>query len=336
MKIIIHSLTYLPKVGGLENIMSCLAYEWSKEHQLTVFTSVPEGDSSVAETINYRIKRRANLFELFKNVKNADVFVEANISLKTFWIGLLNRRKWIVVHHLPYTHASGWKAKFKNFLTKFSHNVSVSNYLATTLKGQSVVINNPYNDIFKNINTTEARDGFVFLGRLVSDKGVDLLIDAFKIIVNDGLHYNLSIIGDGPDKSALQAKVEAYGLKDRIKFLGVLRGLDLVKELNVYKSIIIPSKWPEPYGIVALEGLACGCSLVYSNQGGLPEAANNFGFQFENGDVNGLVEAIKKSERESASFKNQANEVKSYLVSKQQSSIAEQYIQLFIKKINKA
>jgi len=52
-----------------------------------------------------------------------------------------------------------------------------------------------------------------------------------------------------------------------------------------HRIMVIPSRWAEPFGIVALEGIASGCAIVASSQGGLMEAVGRCGLFFKNGDV---------------------------------------------------
>ena len=58
--------------------------------------------------------------------------------------------------------------------------------------------------------------------------------------------------------------------------------------------MIVPSRWAEPFGIVALEGIATGCALVASSGGGLPDAVGPCGLLFPNGDAAALALALKK------------------------------------------
>lgn len=53
--------------------------------------------------------------------------------------------------------------------------------------------------------------------------------------------------------------------------------------------MVVPSLWDEPFKIVALEGIACGCVVVGSKGGGLKDAIGPCGLTFDNGDVAGLT-----------------------------------------------
>ena len=324
MKIVMVSLTFLPKVGGLENVMSGLANEWYKKgHELTVFTDVP---TNTSETEPYDIKRAFSTIDLFKKVAKADIFLEANISLKTCWVGLLNRKKWFITHQLHYSHGKDWKGKLKNYLTKFTHNISCSNYVANTLVGKSIVINNFFQPIFQRILSINKTKEIVFLGRLVSDKGAAVLLRAIHLLNNKNI--TVTIIGNGPEKVNLEKQIADLQLRN-IHFAGIKKGQDLVTELNAHKILVVPSTWPEPYGIVALEGMACGCLVIASNNGGLPEAVNKFGILYNDNDPQQLAIAIEKALNNFDDYAQDEAELQRYLANKKVEIVAQQYLDYF-------
>jgi len=130
MKITIVSILFYPKIGGVEKIMFGLAKQWHEMgHSVTVFTSTPGQDQ-----FSFKIIRSLSIRQLLREVKRSDIFFEANISLKTCWIGILNKKKWFVLHHLTYTHIQRWQEVLKNELTRFSKNIAPSQFVADTLK----------------------------------------------------------------------------------------------------------------------------------------------------------------------------------------------------------
>jgi glycosyltransferase involved in cell wall biosynthesis len=140
---------------------------------------------------------------------------------------------------------------------------------------------------------------FLFLGRLVSDKGADVAIQAFYRLITeaDGLNMadmTLTIVGDGPDREYLRYMVSEFGLEKNIVFTGALTGETLVNCLNRHRYMIVPSRWAEPFGIVALEGMACGCLPIVSNGGGLPDAVGQAGLLFKQADVDSLFSCIRR------------------------------------------
>lgn len=86
--------------------------------------------------------------------------------------------------------------------------------------------------------------------------------------VNASLPCRLLLIGDGPDRSSVEARVRALGLQGRVRFLG--RQDEFVEALQHSDAFLLPSE-TESFGVAALEAMACGVPVVASDVGGLPE-----------------------------------------------------------------
>ena len=124
--------------------------------------------------------------------------------------------------------------------------------------------------------------------------GCDVLIKSLAVLKNDfSLLPTLTIVGEGPERDKLGAIVTDCGLVAQVSFTGKKSGIDLVKIINAHKIMVVPSIWNEPFGIVALEGLACGCKVVVPDAGGLPEAIGLVGKKFEKGSCNSLAQIIR-------------------------------------------
>lgn len=108
----------------------------------------------------------------------------------------------------------------------------------------------------------------LFSGRLVHDKGCDLLIKIFSEIKIPCL---LRIAGNGKDKQKLEAMTAALGISDRVQFLGWLNERDLKQEYENAYLIAVPSRWPEPFGIVGTEAMSFGKPVAAFNGGGIPD-----------------------------------------------------------------
>jgi glycosyltransferase involved in cell wall biosynthesis len=158
------------------------------------------------------------------------------------------------------------------------------------------VIPNPYDhQLFRRIPEVLRDRDLVFLGRLVSDKGCDLLLDALAHLREQGVTPNLSIIGSGPARQALEDQVQRLHLASQVRFIGPQSGETLVRLLNEHRVMIVPSRWNEPFGVVALEGIACGCTVIGSSGGGLPEAIGPCGTTFPNGDFYALAGILNEA-----------------------------------------
>jgi glycosyltransferase involved in cell wall biosynthesis len=325
MKITIVSLYFPPRIGGVENIMFGLASEWHRKgHEVTVFTFTP-GE----ESYEFPVIRTISLTRLFREVKNSDIFFEANISMRTGLIGLLFQRKWFVLHHLTYTHIQRWQEVVKNFLSRFSHNFAPSQFVANTLKGKCKVIPNFYNEEFRCIPEIVRTKDFVFVGRLVSDKGAEDILIALNLLQQQSQRYTCTIVGEGPEEKRLKEKVKEFGLENYVTFTGPLRGMDLVKMINAHKVQVVPSKWPEPYGVVVLEGLSCGCRMVCSDSGGLTEASNGFAIHYPCNDVNALAQAMHEAITKGALNETEVVKVNEYLKERRVEVILKRYLREF-------
>ena len=176
----------------------------------------------------------------------------------------------------------------------------------------------------------------VFLGRLVSDKGVDLLISAISFLKEKNLFPTLSIIGIGEDEQKLKKLTIDLDLEGQITFLGLKKGEELVNILNQHEIMVIPSIWSEPFGIVALEGIACGCVIVGSENGGLKEAIGSCGVTFPNGDIRALTEILFNLITDKINLSKYTSNAQEHLLMHERKYISQKYIDIFEKhlKIN--
>jgi glycosyltransferase involved in cell wall biosynthesis len=135
----------------------------------------------------------------------------------------------------------------------------------------------------------------LYVGRLVREKGCDILIDAFKTLNHDTPGTSLIIVGEGPLKQSLMNKVHQLGLQNHIHFMGFVDQQTLVALYKSADVLVIPSLY-EPFGIVALEGMASGAPVVSSDVGGLSEVVENgfTGLKVPPGDPDSLVSAIRQ------------------------------------------
>lgn len=129
-----------------------------------------------------------------------------------------------------------------------------------------------------------------FLGRLVPNKGVDVLLQAAARVPG----IRVVILGDGPELPGLRELCDRLGLNGAVEFLGWV-GSDIVqRELSDAAVLVVPSLWPEPFGLVALEAAAKGIPVVASDVGGLRDvvASGETGFLVPPGDAARLAEAL--------------------------------------------
>lgn len=295
MKILFYSPAFLPHIGGLElNVANLAARLQAAGHEVTVVTTTGGREP---DAFPYRVVRRPSALELVRWVRWCDVFHQANVSLRGLWPLLLVRRPWVVSHHSWYCRTDGriaWPDRLKRYLLRFAAaSISVSRAVADDLGTPSVVVPNSYRDeLFRRLPGIGRTGDLVFVGRLVSDKGADVLFDALSLLAAEGLRPRLAVIGDGPELPALRQQAEKLGIPGQVDFLGTRTGEELVELLNRHRVLVVPSRYNEPFGIVALEGIACGCVVVGSEGGGLKDAIGPCGETFRNGDAADLARTL--------------------------------------------
>ena len=110
----------------------------------------------------------------------------------------------------------------------------------------------------------------IAVGRASPEKGFDVLLDALHIARREGTDVTLEIVGDGPDRAALEARSAQLGLVDAVRFVGPLARADLYERMAAAHAVVVPSR-REGLGLVAVEALALGRPVIASRVGGLSE-----------------------------------------------------------------
>lgn len=113
------------------------------------------------------------------------------------------------------------------------------------------------------------------IGRLRSDKGFDLAIRMFARLRERGVVAKLIVAGDGPEKSRLESLALSLGLARHVDFLGWVAPDRVGSMINTSTVVVVPSRWPEPFGLVALQAAQMGRPVVACRVGGLPEVVED-------------------------------------------------------------
>lgn len=117
--------------------------------------------------------------------------------------------------------------------------------------------NPPHLDIRKELGI-KSDFLYLFIGRLVRQKGVDILLDAFSMLQRG----HLLIAGDGVERKALEEKAHVLGITSRVSFLGVRN--DTPSLMKACNCAVFPSRW-EGFGIVLIEALAVAIPVIVSD-----------------------------------------------------------------------
>lgn len=120
---------------------------------------------------------------------------------------------------------------------------------------------------------------YIFTGRMVDDKGIYELIKAFNLLNQEIANIKLLIIGSKTfgenSKDTFYKKIENEIVSSNIIFTGYVEPKEVVKYLNIADVVTIPSKWAEPFGVVALEAMAVGKPIIATKSGGLVEVLDD-------------------------------------------------------------
>jgi glycosyltransferase involved in cell wall biosynthesis len=326
VKILFSSHVFPPGVGGIEVVGGILAHEFTRRGHEVIVVTQTAGHGKFP----FEVRRAARLGELPGLTRWSDIVFHNNISLRTAWPLAWIKRPWVVAHHTWIARANGRLApvdKLKLRAIRAATNIAVSKPIAAKLGVPARVIPNPYrDDLFHRTNTGPRDRELIFLGRLVSDKGIDLLLEALAILKARGMTPRATLVGDGPEREALEAQARRLGVE--ATFAGVTQDAELVSLLNGHQLLVVPSRWEEPFGIVALEGMACGCVPVVARAGGLPDAVGHAGVIFEKGNARDLADSIEHLLADEARLEALRQLAPEHLKRHRAAVIAQQYLEV--------
>lgn len=337
MKILFISHKFYPDIGGIEVNSEILATQFVKfgaEVKLVTWT-IEQGIKS----FDFPIKRNPSVSELTDLFKWAEIVFENNPAFRLSWPNILFRKPRVVALNTWLRRSSGQtsiKDRLKRkWINQASAVIAVSQAVKKDSSKKAIVIGNPYrSSLFKQQQDFFSRKKqFVFLGRLVSDKGADMCVQLISEFKKLGKDYTLTIVGDGPERESLKRMVDEFDLNDYVEFTGFMEGNVMVEKLNQHQFILVPSKWEEPFGNVALEGMACGCIPIVSDGGGLPDAVGYAGIVFKRNDMKDMVIQTKKIVSSNEKQQKLINQASKHLQTHTHDVVAQRYFKVIKKAI---
>jgi glycosyltransferase involved in cell wall biosynthesis len=333
MRILLYSYVFWPSVGGVETITATLADNIIRlGHDCVVVTETPLNGKE--EIGNYEVVRKPGYKKRLTLARQSSIIHSNGSSVAMFPYARLAGRPFIWTHNgyqVSCVDGLGWldgeaapmspvaslryhyRKRGLTCLLKESVKLTVRRLIANHVDlniactqwvaqrqplSNQVVAYTPYS--LKNFASASREEptvyDFIYVGRLVSEKGLPDLIKAFHLLVSDSQYQGvtLAIVGDGFMKTSLQEMTDELKLNRNVFFLGSKQGADLVKAIAQSRIGIVPSRWEEPMGGVSLELLAAGKNLIVSADGGHAECVGDAGLKFKNGDYNGLHKCMRE------------------------------------------
>ncbi|MCK4546040.1 MAG: glycosyltransferase family 4 protein [Candidatus Eisenbacteria sp.] len=316
MRIVVQSIYFPPRAGGIENHVFYLCRELVRRgHEVEVITGRTEPGSPLRETVDgIRVVRQrilgrnvagwtalalTSLAPLLERSRDADV-----LHAHTFQSALGPRiaarlfRKPLVVtihssHFLRLVQRPGWRWGLGLVLKGADHVLTTSEELAEACRSThpevraQPIVNGVDTELFKPGGGTLQRKGeeriLLTTRRLVEKNGVEFLIRAMPMILEQE-NARLYLIGDGPLRRDLETLARDLGVAEKTVFLGTIPNAQIPGYLSSADVVVIPSL-VEATSISALEAMSCEVPVAASRIGGLPEIiTEDSGVLFESGN----------------------------------------------------
>jgi glycosyltransferase involved in cell wall biosynthesis len=132
---------------------------------------------------------------------------------------------------------------------------------------------------------------FAFLGRIAPEKGVDR---AIRIAEHCGVPLKVAAKVDSVDREYFEEQIWPMMKAANVDYIGEINDAQKSEFLSGATVLLVPIDWPEPFGLVMIEAMACGTPVIAFNRGSVPEVIEDglTGFIVE--DINGAIGAVDR------------------------------------------
>jgi glycosyltransferase involved in cell wall biosynthesis len=132
---------------------------------------------------------------------------------------------------------------------------------------------------------------FAFLGRIAPEKGIDR---AIRIAQHCGMPLKVAAKVDKVDQDYFDEQIKPMLLHGNVEFIGEIGDREKPEFLSGAVVLLVPIDWPEPFGLVMIEALACGTPVIAFNRGSVPEIIDEGVTGFIVEDINGAIGAVDR------------------------------------------
>lgn len=148
----------------------------------------------------------------------------------------------------------------------------------------------------RNHQNEQFRIGFV--GRLVYQKGIDVLLAATGRLREQGHDFWIVLCGTGSDEEAMRHEAQKQEVADLVTWRGAVSHAQVPEEMSKFDVLVLPSrtmpKWKEQFGHVLIEAMAMGIPVIGSTCGEIPNVIGRPDLVFPEGDVEGLASILER------------------------------------------
>ena len=288
-----------PAYGGIEAVVDSLATGLHRAgHEVFLFAT---GDSNSQVPVGYRFEKAlgvgrtdATIVELLQVMSAYELVREFDIVHDHTMIGPAYSVRFpdlpvVTTNHMPFS------LEAREYYMATSHRVpviSISNAQARAARGVNIV-----DVIHHGIEVQEFPEGkgdggyAVFLGRMNPDKGVHV---AIQVARSAGIPLKIAAKCRESSEKAYFEEVIKPMLGSGVEYLGEASHQEKVELLGGAVCLINPIAWPEPFGMVMIEAMACGTPVIATPAGAAPEIVVDGKTGYLAGSVDNLVKAVEK------------------------------------------
>jgi glycogen(starch) synthase len=301
MKVLFWSEQYLPAIGGVEvwgaGLMRTLA---SRGYSFAVVTCKPDRSLPDEETIDgvevYRfpfhppiverdllgMRRLCGEISALKKRLDPDL-IHMNTTLPSIFYHVHTTRgddrPTVVTMHSPPLFLDGTPQLFTQLVRAATVVTAVSDATRRQLIRAVPGIDDWTETVYNGLDAPDLQPAplpfdpvhIVCAGRIVEDKGFDVALKAFRLFLDRHPNARMTIAGDGPKRRDLEILAADLGISDSVTFAGWIDRVDIPAMMNTSTMVLMPSRWEEPFGLVALQAAQVGRPVVATQVGGLPE-----------------------------------------------------------------
>ena len=288
-----------PKLyGGTERVVYSLTEELvAMGHDVTLFAS---GDSVTSATLAPMREQALRLdpsvrdwvaihYQMIERIyRRKDEFDVLHFHIDYFPLSLFGRQ------NVPYLTTVHGRLDIKEYIDVYSTfpdapMVSISNSQRRPVPNLNWVRTIPHGMPQKLLTPQPVkRDYFAFLGRISPEKGLDR---AIKIVAAVGGKLKIAAKVDNADREYYETEIKPLLSQGHVEFIGEIDDTQKPDFLSGAKALVFPIDWPEPFGLVMIEAMACGTPVIAFNCGSVPEVIDDgiTGFIIDGADENARI-----------------------------------------------
>lgn len=322
--------------GGTERVVSTLTEELVRlGHDVTLFAtgdskttakldaiypkSIRESKISRSEALEWSM---LHIGRVYDRQEEFDIIHDHNSSLGT---PLANLAKVPTIITLHGAVKSGMAKMLKTYKNPYYVSISKDQVKDAEIKRLTTIPNGE--KLETNIFSEKSKDYLLFVGRISEIKGTHVAVEIAEEL---GLPLIIAAKLDDADKKYFETKIKPR-LNDQIRWIGEVDSEKRNKLMSEAICLVNPISWREPFGLIMIEAMSCGCPVVSFNKGSVPEVMQDGKTGFNVNNKKEMIEAIKKINQINRSY------CRDYALSNFNEKImAQRYVELYQKAIQES